>query len=223
MNQLRRKTALAVLVGLLVAGLGIAPAEAVPPTHPGLVPQTPATGYPAILKTPVFASPNPDRDRPVSRQVFAAEQVGRAIVSGGDFFEIRQPDGTVLQQKYFAAWNIDTKEMICAGEFVFNNEVLSIEPGPTPTTLYVGGRFSTVTGADGVAYPRARIVKLDLADCSVRRAFAPGALDGPVDEIEYGLDRLFVGGDFKTVGGVPAETLIEVSPRTGTRVSAFSV
>jgi trimeric autotransporter adhesin len=221
----RRHTIMSVTIGLLATGLGfaVAPASAEPVTHPELVPQTPATGYPAILKTPVFDNPNPNRDKPVGRQVFAAEQVGRAIVSGGDFFEIRQQDGTVLQQKYFAAWNIDSKQMICAGKYVFDNEVLAIEPGPTPNTLYVGGRFKTITGADGVARSRARIAKLDLTDCSVSRAFAPDTPDAKVDEIEYGHGRLFVGGDFDKIGAATAETLVELDPGTGSRIGAFSV
>ena len=78
--------------------------------------------------------------------MLAAEQVGRAIVVGGSFTQVETTAGVVLDQPFFAAWSIDTGELICPGLLRFDDEVLAIEPGPTDTQMWVGGRFDRATG-----------------------------------------------------------------------------
>jgi trimeric autotransporter adhesin len=189
---------------------GVVPAASAAFTpHPTLVPQVPSRGYPVILKT-------------TERQSYAVEQAGNAIVSGGDFQEIELQNGTIIQQPHFAAWDVDSKQMLCQQKFVFNKPVLAVEPGPTPTTVYVGGKFSKVTGADGVARSRGKVALIDLADCSVSTDFVPGSANGKVTDIEYGGGRLFVGGDFTSVGGNAVETVAELDPANGAYRSAFN-
>ena len=190
-------------------------AAADPLPHASLVPETPARGYPIIHNTPYVSTRVP-------RQVKAIDQVGRMIVSGGDFYEVELQNGTVLQQKYFAAWDMDTKQLLCPQQFTFDDEVLAIEPGPTPTTVYVGGRFTKVTGADGVLRTRNKIALLDLATCSVDNTFVSIGANDKVNEIELFGTRLFVAGDFTAISGQPIETIAELNASTGAANAAFN-
>lgn len=215
--------ATSVVAALLVALSSAAPAQAEVRPHPTLVPEVPAMGYPIILKTPLLPDEDTPRwDRPQSREVLVADQVGRAIVSGGNFAEIQLQDGSVIQQNYFAAWSIDSKQMLCQQQLTFNNEVLAVAPGPTPSEVYVGGRFTKVAGADGVERNRSRLALIDLSDCSVGLAFKPTGINNKVNNIVRSGDRLFIGGDFDQVAGQAIETVAELNPTTAAPLTAFS-
>jgi large repetitive protein len=210
-------SALAVVGAVGVATTASAPAAfaATFVPHATLVPELPARGYPIILKTPQVSTFQP-------RQVRAIDQAGRNIVSGGDFQQIELQNGTVIQQKFFAAWNIDTKQMVCQGKFTFDDEVLTIEPGPTPALVYVGGRFTKVIGADGVSRTRNRVALLNLDTCSVDKSFISIGANNKVDELAVTGNRLFVGGDFTTIGGAAVETLAELNATTGVVNTSFN-
>jgi hypothetical protein len=172
---------------------------------------------------------SPERDHPIivgtgnDLQVYAAEQVGRAIVAGGSFMQVADTNGTLHEQPYFAAWDIDTGAMICQGAFSFDDEVLAIEPGPTDTQLWVGGRFNKVSGVDGKLRPRNKLAMIDLADCSVNSTFVSTGADGKVTEVVWHQDRLFVGGDFTQIGGTNQSVLAELDAVSGTVNGAFAL
>ncbi|MCP5028873.1 MAG: hypothetical protein GY929_21580 [Actinomycetia bacterium] len=215
------------LLGLLFAALasivayddlsGSASGASAAVAHGQLVPDSPERGYPIILNDPErWVGDTNCNGCWIPREVFAADQVGDYIVTGGNFHRIEVQDGTVLQQKYFAAWNINTKELVCREQFTFSNEIHAIEPGPSPTQVYVGGRFNTVTGADGKERPRNKVALIDLADCSVDKTFVSTGGNAKVTEIVYTGDRLFVAGDFTSIGGRDVETVAEFDPTTAT-------
>lgn len=213
------RRAIATLAGVvtlfgLVGVIGAPPGTAYVP-HATLVPETAANGYPRILKSDP-ANPN------TLRQVYAADQVGRYIVAGGDFVEIELPDGTVFQQKYFAAWNIDTKQMVCQQQFVFDDEVLDFAAGPTDTKVYVAGRFAKVTGGDGVQRTRGKVALIDLSNCSVSTQFVSTGANGKIDEVLNVNGRIFVGGDFTSIGGAAIETVAELDGTNGAVKPAFN-
>ena len=207
----------AVLIALVVAAVSVGDraedrsAAAQPIAHGALVPDEPERDHPIVIGT--------SNDQ----QVLAAEQVGRAIVVGGSFTQVETVDGITLAQPFFAAWSIDTGEMICPGLLQFDDEVLAIEPGPTETHLWVGGRFDKATGADGKVRPRNKLALVDLSDCSVDRIFAATGANAKVAEIVYVNGRLFVGGDFTSIGGVAQSVLAEVDPVTATVNTSFSL
>jgi hypothetical protein len=213
-GRTRTAVTFAVLLVALVAAVSLdgrgadssASAAFIP--HEGLVPDTAKNGYPIIHGSR-------------AEQVFAADQAGRHIVSGGSFRTIELQDGTRLSQPYFAAWHIDTRQIACANQFSFNDEVLAVEPGPSLTEVYVGGRFTKVTGSDGVERTRNKVALIDLADCSVDRTFISLGANGKVNEIVRVGDRLFLGGDFTTIGGQSVETLAELDAETGVVNPAF--
>lgn len=197
---------------LSAAAVALAPrAEAGFRNHQSVVPQAPAKGYPIILNTPLIPQPNGTFAK---RQVYAADQIGRVIVSGGDFQQIEMPDGSVVARSFFTAWNLDTKAMVCP-TLTFDNEVLAFAEGPTPTQMYVAGKFTKVAGADGVVQSRSRIALVDLATCSVSAAFKPAYFDFKIDKVAYGAGRLFVGGDFTKIGtATTLDVIAELDPAT---------
>lgn len=230
LTGLRRRTAVVVTVLALVAGgtlaVAGAPAQAATPgatpqrviAHPGLPPARPATGYPVISDQP----PIQGNRAKVPREVLSADQVDRYVVAGGNFLTVELQDGTSISRPYFTAWNLDTKQIACTGT-TFDGEVLKVLPGETWDAFYVAGRFSKVTGPDGVVRTRTRIAKLRLPDCRVDTTFTSPTPNGKVDELALLGTRLFVGGDFTTIGGRAVSTVAELDARTGAVNPAFSL
>jgi hypothetical protein len=215
-NTLSAALVLSLLTSFAVLGLSNAPASAAFRDHPGLVPENPATGYPAVLSTPTYLSVNNNCPNGCQspREVLATDQVGQFIVAGGNFLQVLLQNGTTITRPNFAAWNIDTKQLVCP-TVSFNDTVTSVAPGPTPTQVYVGGRFTAARGADGVELPRLKIALIDLATCAVDAAFNPAGANGKIDGIAYGNGRLFIGGDFTTIGGQPIDVIAELNALSG--------
>ncbi|MGH9038827.1 MAG: WD40 repeat domain-containing protein [Acidimicrobiia bacterium] len=86
-------------------------------------------------------------------------------------------------------------------------------------TLYMGGEFTTVTppgaGVKGPPTPRAHFAALDVTTGELL-AFDPGP-DGPVRAFALSADgqKLFVGGTFNTMAGVPAKNLTVLDLASG--------
>ena len=188
--------------------------------HTSLVPQTPATGYPVISSLPRLTRGDCAKAS-CPRQVFGADQVGRYIVAGGNFANVELQDGRTISQPYFTAWNIDSRQLVCAG-LRFDDEVLAVEPGPAADLVYVGGRFTTITTADGAVLKRGRVALIKLSDCSVVRTFVSQGANNKVDELVLVGGRLFVGGDFSTIGAQPVGTLAQLDAATGKVNPAFA-
>lgn len=194
-------TLFAITLALLVAPAFVSSDVAGAVDHPGLVPEDPVTGYPVIVQDGQY-------------DVWAANQIGNFIVSGGDFLEVELQNGQVISQPYFAVWHIDTKELVCA-DVTFDNEILDIIPGDTPNSMFVAGRFNTITDADGVQHTRRKIAKLHLPDCRVDLDFAVTGTNGKINHLALDGDRLFVAGDYTQLNGQAQSKLAEMSATTG--------
>ena len=182
--------------------------------HPSLVPEVPETGYPIILTTPADGVNG-------NRQTRAVDLIGDYIVSGGDFYNIELQNGQTIDQRYLTIFDVSTKQIACTNLDV-NNEVLAIAPGPDRNTAIIGGRFTTVNGADGVTRIKTKIAKIDLDTCEVDPNWTAGAINSRVTELAVRNNRLFVGGDFTSIGGTTIERLAEVELSTGTINPNFS-
>ncbi len=214
--------AMAATAGLL-APTAIGRADAAFTPHASLVPETPARGYPIILGTPQYTTTNENCPNActLSREVYAADQSGRFIAAGGNFYEIELQDASVLQQKYFAAWNIDTKQLACGGKFVFNGNVRAVEPAAKAGQVYVGGDFTKVSGADGVLKTRNKVALIDLNTCAVDSIFASVGANAKINEVVLVGARLFVGGDFTSIGSQSRRYVAELDAITGAAKPAF--
>jgi hypothetical protein len=115
-----------VAVALLSSPLtGEAGAEARSIDHADLVPQVPERGYPIVIVDNVI------RGRGPYTNVYATDQVGDLIVSGGDFRRIQRQDGNIISAGGFAAWGVDDKELVCPGAFTFDDTIFSIDKALT--------------------------------------------------------------------------------------------
>ena len=88
---------------------------------------------------------DPRRDVPVvlDGEVRAHAQIGNRIFVGGDFRQVRRPNGTTITQPNIFAYDINTGLLDENFRPAVNNGVLALEVNPNGNVLYVGGRFSS--------------------------------------------------------------------------------
>jgi hypothetical protein len=186
-------------------------------TQTQLVPSTPATGYPVINVDPVRADGT-------NRAVLAANQVGDYVVAGGDFLTVTPPGTTTaLAQPYLTGWNLTTKQVLCPG-LKPDDEVLDIVPGPTPNTAIIAGRFNKITMPNGTVINNLyHIATLRVTDCTLVPTFVTPVIVGKVNALAVHGNRLFIGGDFDTVGGRAIPTIAELNATTGALNTSFVV
>ena len=149
----------------------------------------------------------------VSGKVFALAYAGGVVYAGGSFGSVRPPGspaGTNEQVRTdFAAFNASTGAPTnCAPNITAPSGVTStitaLELSPDGTTLYVGGRFTSVNGITV-----GNMVALDTASCSVKRGFPK--FNGAVNAFGVTAGTIYAGGSF---------TKSNNQPRT--RLAAFS-
>ena len=152
----------------------------------------------------------PRRDVPVvlDGSVLAHEQVGDRIFVGGDFQQVQRPDGTVIDQPYIFAYDIDTGLLDETFRPALNNEVNALELNPAGDALYAGGRFWKWDSS----FPL-RIAKLSV-DGTLDTSFQ-GSADAIVRSIAVNNNNVFMAGGFTTVGGQPRLGFAAVDASTG--------
>lgn len=154
------------------------------------------------------------RELPVALDgsVVAHAQVGNRVFVGGDFTQVRLQDGTILDQAYIYAYDINTGRFDLGFQPVVNGAVEALEANETDDGLYVGGRFFRWEADGRTSFPN-RVAKLD----------AKGALDtnfgarasAVVLDLEQVGDDLYIGGDFQTMNNEPIRGLARVDAATG--------
>lgn len=223
---LRASLAVAIaLIGALLLFAGVLTprtANAQVIDHPTLVPEVPERGYPIILDSPtrIVATPNCPDGCEAPRGTLAINIVDNYLISGGDFLNIRLQNGREISSPYLAIFDTRTQDLVCE-DLTVNNEVLAIAEGPDPGSMIIGGRFSRITDANGDIF-RSRIAKVNLRTCTVDRDWDVGGVNSRVDEFAISGNRLFFGGSFVTVAGLPIEKLAEVNLTTAAVNPNFS-
>ncbi len=159
----------------------------------------------------------PRRDLPVALdgRVLAHAQVGDRIFVGGSFTQVRLNDGSVIDQAYIYAYDIDTGELDPNFRPVLNNLVRALEPTQAGDGLYVGGRFSSWD----TSFPL-RVAKLD-AEGNLNTNFAARA-SARVNEIKEVGNDVYIGGNFLDVSGVAVTGLAKVDRVTGVVDASFT-
>lgn len=148
----------------------------------------------------------------VDGRVRAHAQVGNRIFVGGDFTQVSLPDGTIIDQAYIYAYDINTGAFDPNFRPVLNNEVEALETSETGDGLYVGGRFTRWEEGTVRSFPL-RVAKLD-ADGSLDRNFN-GRASAVVKTLEHVGGYLYLGGDFQTVSDQPIVGFARVDDETG--------
>ena len=172
----RRRLLLAVLavtVPSVLASGAVTPSYASPVPLIGVVSDNPADFTPRI--TVGFAP-------------FAAVPIGQRMYVGGQFSEVKNAQRSLTYaRKNLFGFNISDGS-VTPLSIAVDGDVLALTTDGT--SLYVGGKFSTVNGIS-----RRGLVKLNPSTGAVDTAFN-ARLTGPVQDLEVANGRLIVGGRF---------------------------
>ncbi len=160
---------------------------------------------------------NPRRNLPVvlDGTVYDMTQVGNRVYVVGNFQEIQLPDGTVITQPHFFAYDLDDGTHLAdIAPTVENGSIRAIEATPDGSHLLIGGSFTRVDGRW-----RNRLAKLDL-DGEVDRQFVAD-VDSEIETLDVSEQHVFIGGNFENVGGLERLKLAAVDVTSGQVDDAF--
>lgn len=146
----------------------------------------------------------------VDGRVEAVAIDGDTVFVGGSFTQIHDPlSDEIIDQSYLFAYSKSSGDIIREFDPVLNLRVYALETTGDGTGVFAGGVFNLVNGASigrGLA-------KIDMngdrvSDFSARP-------DAQVKTLVRLDDTLYVGGNFTTVSGSPAENLVALDTTTG--------
>ena len=151
--------------------------------------------------------------------VFAITQSGSWIIAGGTFTSATQHGTTTaIPTTGIVAFDQTTGAIDTAFAPTLDGEVDSLLTGPTPNTVYVGGKFTNVNGVHAKG-----LTLLNLSDGSIVPGFTSPFLDGPVNSMRLTNGRLLITGAFHTAGGVTHNGLAAINPTTGATLPYLGV
>lgn len=185
------------LVGILaVASLLCAPwaTSFAAPEHDRIVAAVPSAATPAVN----------DGD------VFDIRQVGDVVIAGGSFTSVSSPGGNAQPRTNVMAFNASTGQVSNSFNPDLNGVVESIHEGPSPNTVYLAGSFNRVNGS-----PASHVVLLNINTGQVANGFRAASTNGKINTVDLVNDRLLIGGNFTTAGGVTHQGLASLDPQTG--------
>ncbi len=190
-----RRTASVVVLVLLGGLFGTTPAAAENIAHGAVVSAVPST------KTPYFTD----------GAVKAILRVGNRVIVGGTFTGVRNPGSTTtITRNYVAAFDAATGVVDPGFVPAVNGEVRALEAAADGTSVYLGGRFTSV---NGVAVKAVALVRT--ATGASVAGFKVPTPNGIVTDLDTAGGRLYVGGTFTKVGTTVHAGLATVNPTTG--------
>ena len=156
--------------------------------HDRVVSDSPAGGTPEVL----------------DGEVRAVALVGNRVVVGGSFSRVRdRSTGAVLDRAGLFAFEPGTGAVADGFAPRLGGRVDALAGAPDGEAVFVGGRFPL------------RLAKLDLGS-GRRGAGFRATIDGSsVEDLALSGGRLYVGGGFSAVNGVPRSSLAALDPATG--------
>ena len=154
-------------------------------------------------------------------QVNSIWQFGNKVVIGGTFTQIADSTvngGTVYNQAYLAAFDATTGVVDAGFDPVLDNDVEVIVPGTDADTLFVGGAFNTIDGAN-----RRKVAKLNVSDGSRVDTFNADGVNGLVRDLRLVGSTLYMAGLFTTVSTSSREYLASLDASTGAVTSKLDL
>ena len=153
---------------------------------------------------------DPRRDVPVvlDGEVRAHAQIGNRIFVGGDFQQVRRPNGTTITQPNIFAYNINTGLLDESFRPAVNNAVLAFEVNPRGDSLYVGGRFSSWNNS---SVPR--VAKLN--ESGNRDTGFRASVNANVRGLAVTNNNVYLAGDFTWVNDQSRAGFAAVDANTG--------
>src|SRR5215212_9894868 len=166
---------------------------------------------PAGSAAPTLVSQTPDATASVDGRVQAIARIGDWLYIGGSFTAVSGKPRAGLARINVASSAVDRS---WSADVV--GSVIALATSPDGATLYVGGQFSSVAGAD-----RENLAALSAATGAVVATWNPGA-NRSVQALAASSDRLYVGGKFTRIGGAARAKLAGLSAATGAVDPAFT-
>jgi len=176
---------------------------------------------PAFGATPdeVVVSEAPAKKTPnvLDGSVKAVVQIGNKVVVGGTFTKVKQPGGATFDRSRIFAFNATTFAIDPNFKPVFDREVDALAAGSDGHSVFVGGRFNSISG-----YARKGLIKLDLATGQRIMGFNAKPKGAVLDFARSG-GKLYVAGNFPTINGNAIAALASVNETTGAVDTSFNL
>ncbi|MCP3911808.1 MAG: hypothetical protein GY713_12735 [Actinomycetia bacterium] len=182
---------LGLLAPLLVLA-GAQPSAAGPGDHGQVVPSTPRSDTPVVL----------------DGKVYAHALLGDRVVVGGSFTQIELADGSITNQPYLFAYDVNTGAFDPSFDPVLDKEVLDVEASDLGDGVFIAGRFTQIDGVE-----KGRVAKLTPQGEIDTRFNA--SVDAKVLAIDDDGSRLYLGGNFTTANGSTRSSFAAVHAVTG--------
>jgi PKD repeat protein len=139
-------------------------------------------------------------------RVFAIAQNGSKMIIGGSFTQVGGQSHTSL-----AVFDKTTGALSASFAPSVNGDVNAVLPGPTPTTVYIGGAFTQVNGV-----ATQFVAELDMNTGALVPSFTPPRFNfGYINDMVARGNRLYLAGTFTTVSGKPHSGLASLNATTG--------
>lgn len=202
MRSVKPRRPLAVLAAVVTAAAVTTPAG-------------PAVAGPLPDEVPSRATPDIENGA-----TYAITQVGDKIIVGGTFSAVKDRDSsTLLNRDLLFAFDASTGRVDTGfAPDIDGKKVSALLPGPNDHSVYVGGRFTSVDGAN-----RRHLALVDTDTGEVVTSFDPPSFNRPVRTLRKTAGQLLVGGVFTAVGGGDRNGLASVDAVTGVRNSYLDV
>ena len=165
-----------------------------------------------VSTNPANFTPNVDNGR-----VLAVAQVGSTIVLGGTFTSVTQ-GGTTYARSGLVAFNATTGNVVTGFHPTTDGEVAALAPAADGTSVYVAGAFNTVNGTT-----HRKVVRLNVANGAVVGNFAPGVVNGKVNDLKVAGSTVYIGGKFTKVAGQDRSRMASLSAGTGALTNQLNV
>jgi hypothetical protein len=149
----------------------------------------------------------------MNNHVLALALSGTSLYVGGVFTTYRGATAQRLAKVDIGSGNLDTTFTQSTG---FNNPAYAL--ALSTTSLYVGGDFTSYRGATAQ-----RLAKVDPGSGNLDTTFTQSTgFNNPAYALALSGTSLYVGGDFTTYRGSPAERLAKVDPGSGNLDTTFT-
>ncbi|MCR6030367.1 hypothetical protein GGQ22_02795 [Nocardioides sp. zg-579] len=163
-------------------------------------------GGTVVRTTPVAGTPHI-----LDGRVFAVTRVGDTVILGGSFTRVRNEGSTTeVVRNGLVALDANTGQLRTGFNPNPGTSVTSLLPAGDGTSVYVGGGFTSISGAT-----RARVARIRVADGSVVSTFNAGTVNGNVRDMALRGGRLWIAGAFTHVAGRSQPALATLDPATG--------
>jgi hypothetical protein len=188
--------------GVSVVASEVATAAQPIPGHSRLVPDTPRTDVPIIS----------------NGEISDMEVIGNRVFIAGSFTSIANPGGgAAINQRYLAAYNLDTRRVDTTFKPTFDGAVSAVKAAPNGSALFVAGTFNTVGGVT-----KRKVAKLNPTTGAAVTAFTAQG-NGRGTALAVTNTAVYVGGQFTKINNTTRTGLAALNFTTGAVDNAFNL